>query len=1229
MRTLMRTFGWMFVVAPLFAATMVQAGPQVLVVTGGAAERWRFQLSDDWGEHLIFGPDHLLAARTYFYKGLLNYTSRFERYLEPWSDVQVKVVDLDRESLTVSFTDYAAVVLDDVRADAIKGRLGDLRRYVEGGGRLLIAAGSHGFGGNEIQKWELPTLPNALLFDPPDTGSFYTPVSWAHFSTMSSYRHPDFEALSPVTLISQPDLVVYDRETHGGGRILTPRQTNDGSALRGVPLEDWPVVGFHKTEAKPDASVWATVGPDDSPLVVWRNVGAGRVLAVTADELTAAIRLNGPPSNASLNNPVAGAEFGLWEFDDILWRTLLGALLERTASVEVRMADSVAVGLPLFYEVEQGGSWEVEVRRIGDDDWFRYAGFNTQVSAAQGVLNGVAELPEGRYRAVFRREHNGEQLGSALFDVQAVDGFALSSPLQFAVAHGGERTWTFSLNGPRAAAAQLKAQLVERQGGGQVASTLRAPSAVNGEESTFSLNLRGDLLPGEYLLHVTAELDGRPVARQVVPVAVVASRDVTPDLFLMIAGTRPSFHILNDLRNQRAEVTLQYGPLRTFLPYAEYFGGMPRAPHLTDNLPLRPEHRWQNWKGEHVPGGNGGAYSWALEEVLAARDENLIRFGELVKDVMVTPVFLFDDEPAMPMNGGWEAADDFKARFGIPAPIPEPRYDDADYMQSWMKWSDFRASIWAQYYERGTKAVQSARPDLQSTVVVEGMGKCIYAGFEPTISQEPLDIYWFHIYPINEPLTMVGHAVERGMSALRAMGRTERERYALLQNWAAVGEVPQVPGPDYIRNQYWMAVAHGATGIGYWPYAYGWWSVTGTPGWDEMGIIAERQSRLMPVWKALRSDRQPIALLYSQSQGATDHLKGLLAETPQDSARPWRNYHNTDEAYHTLKQAGLPFEIMEERELMRSGGEGLPYKAIVLAGVEFLRAETREALRQFQAQGGRVYMDEASLVEWPGRITIPTRFDNIFTTTFPEDPKWFNWLKHRDDYQDDIEQNIAAVRSVMDDYSSGDLIVSGESVVWNTLAGGDTRYLFVVNNSAHTPNLENYRHIVQGWRLTPVYWNEVTAELRVRGVQGVYDVDAGQIVDTRKEGDYLVWERPLASADGAVYALLKEWPGSVRLSVQHDPATHALRWSATLLNEVGGIMDVVLPVKARWSQTEAGDHVAHAAFVGGTAEGVFPLGVNVASDEIVLEVEIPGMPQTRSASTVRIGRMPDQAQVLR
>ncbi len=1176
---------------------------ELLVLTGGEADVWRFQLTPGWGEHLIYGPGHLYAARTYFYKGLLRYRERFERYLGEDADWKVEVVNLDDSPPPSDFGSYKAVVLDDVRGEALEPAMAGLKRYVADGGALFVAAGAHGLGGHELQKRELPSLPIDLLFDPPAEGSPYEPIAWSHFSTTSSYRDTPLEAVLPVSIISQPDLVVYDRLPHGGGRWLDVQRQAPESFLDALPLQDLQIVGYHKVQAKPEAQVLATVGPDKDPLVVSGRFGEGTVTVFTGNELEGAVRRNGQPSNASINAPVLGEEVLLWPFTDIFWEAAVRTATGTGAAAQAALPESIAVGESLTVRIEaagQVGAGQASVRRIGDDRSF-YARTVKMDTVGERFRLALDALPEGEYHLSWSGEVEGapQHIAAGLFRIEA-RGVSLKAPEKFAIREGTSESFIFTVESSETDSAEALEVAVLRSSG-ETISRKKLPVAYDeAGVREISATLHGKLSPGRYRLQATVTGGGKPLARVEQPLRIRGAFE-TPELFMMIAGTNPSFPVMEDLADNNAVMTLQYHSIEKFVPYAEYFGGIPRAPHLTDGLDLDEAHRWENWKGEKISGGNGGRYSWALPEVLEKRDENLIDFAQSIEDTLLAPIVLFDDEPMMPMDGGWEAAEQFEAESGFEAPEPKPLYEDADYMERWTAWEDFRSANWANFYRRGTEALKSVDPDLRTTVVVEGMGKDVYAGFDPSISQAPLDIYWFHIYPINEPLTMIGHAVERGKSALRVIGDPYRERFALLQNWAAVGETPQVPPADYIENQYWMAIAHGATGIGYWPYAYGWWTSPGTPGWEEMGRISERQDWLAPALRNLTDERDPIALLYSSSQAGLDHLKGLLAETAQESARPWRNYHVTDEAYHSLKQSGLPFEILDERELMAEGA-GLPYEAIVLGGVEFLRKESRAALEAFQRAGGDVWLDESSTFDFPRAKRMPTRFDDIYKLIFPEDPERFNYFKHRDDFQPLIDANREIVREYLDGYDDGRVRVSNDTMVWNELDGGEATYLFFVNNTAHTENLAEFRDISRDWRLTPVEWDSAEAEVSVAGQPVILDLETERLLDVQYDKGRSSWELALEPGAGVVYALLDRRPDAFKATVPDSVAKgERLQWSLRLIAGET-LVEAVLPVTVRL-ETEAGTRTLRTASKGGEVAGSFVLGAEVPAGGATLHFE--------------------------
>ena len=1195
---------------PLAAEPAEDASLRVAVFTGGQAEQWRFVHTKHFGEHLIFGPRQLNAARVYYYKGLTDYAGRFDRYLQPIDEAEVRIINLDREQPAVDFGTIDLLILDDVRAEAFEKYQGDAAKYLDGGGKCLVVAGQSMLGGEELQAAELPTINLQLLVDPPAASTPYERLPWTLYATESSWRETPVQQRLPVEIISQPDLVVYDRQSPAvGGEVLDVEVIDRDSFLASVPADELRLSGYHKVRPAEDAAVLATIGPDADPLWVRR----GGVLVFTGHEMESAVRFNGHPSNASINAPEAETEVSLPPLSaDVMLAAACELMFDTRASLT--LPPSAPVGTPGELETSAPRrEARVIVDPIDNGPWRAVAAFEAP-AAAEALPSRFAALPEGRYRVRLEAtQAPGKAIAARAFDVLPREGVEVLPPTRWSIScdEGGAVTLPLEVSGVAAGRLSVESRLIDAKGHelARESTTLEAAGT-----QPLELSFAPGLPEGDHSLEFAVRAGDRVLRRVLMPLAVVTPRGA-PDAFVMISGNDPSHLVFSDLCEASVVTTAQTPSLEKMLPYLEQHGGIARA-YGFQYPQLDKSNRFQNWKGEAV-----GDFSWADPVFHDAWIEDLQAVARQLDGGLMNPIVLFDDEPKLPMNGGWESAPAFEQATGEAAPVPERRFDDVDYLDRWTRWEDWRVGIWEQHYRRGTQAIKRIDPRLQTAVVVEGMGKDIYAGFDPARSQAGVDIYWYHIYPLNEPLMMVGHAIERGLSAMRAMGQ-DKPTWALLQNWANQADVPRVPSPGYLRSQYWMAIAHGAETVGFWPYTYGFWISPGSPGWEEVARIAERQRWLSPLLAELEPVREPIGLLYSTSQSGYDHLVGLTAERPQEHATPWHNWHANEEAFFALKASGLPFETVEESELIAFDGE-LPYRALVLNRVHYLRPEARAAMRALMDAGGRVFVDRSSQLELSGIEQLPLAMDEIFDVIFPAGGfDGWNRYKHRDDWKPIYEAHAQTLREALAEFDDGSVRVESEHEVrWNAMSGGAARYIFVVNDTAHTPNLERYRDTIEDWRLSPVQWSSAEASITTRaGV--VYDVIERQAVPTRPtDNGTVTWDTTLEPAGGRMFVWFEAEPGSLSLKAPETVRPgETVALHASLLDAEGRPLRADLPLTIRF----AGKDTASAALGDGEATVTFRSDTLLEPGEVELEVTEPTTGLTASA-TVRVTPRADDA----
>jgi hypothetical protein len=1204
----------------LSAATTAPAAEKakhnVLVMTGGQVDQWRFVFTLHFGEHLIFGPRQLNAARAYYYKGLTDYVNRFDRYLKPIPDADVKIINLDRQRPDLSFDEVDLLVLDDVRADAFEKYQEAVASYLDAGGRCIVVAGQSMLGGEELQADEIPSLDNALLIDPPHDYTPYERLPWTLYATESSWRDTPVQKRLPVEIISQPDLIVYDRRSAAvGGKVLDVQVVKPHSFAASVPLDALNLMGYHKIRAAEGAEVLATIGPERDPLLIRRD----NIVVFTAHELETAVRANGQPSNSSINSPEIDSELGLPHFSEDLMLAAANSLLF-SQRARLQLPKTVVVGQPVQAQLDPlEDSAKIVIEPIDTDAWLKPVARTTTIDSSQASLS-VNALPEGNYRVQLLNERAGE-LASAADDLTITPDPAVSivRPARWTVdqAEGGEIT--LAIQADKAIAdAQAVVALFDQSGRRIAEHATHLGSIVEDRPTELAATISPALPIGDYAMQLTLQdRTGTVYRRLMFPVAVVEQRG-SPDSFVMIAGNNPSHFVFQDLRSKGVVMTAQTPSLGSMLAYLEQHGGIPRA-YGFQYPQLGPEDRFENWKGEAV-----GDFSWADPDFQKAWLGDLTEIGNMLDGRLMNPIVLFDDEPKVPMAGGWEAAQLFKERTGLDAPTPQRRLDDRAYLDHWTRWEDFRVSIWADHYARGSEQLKQIDPRLKTAVVVEGMGKDIYAGFDPARSQAGLDIYWYHIYPLNEPMLMVGHAVERGLSAMRAMGQ-DKPTWALLQNWANQADVPRVPSPQYLSAQYWMAIAHGAETVGFWPYTYGFWISPGSPGWQRIGQISEQQRWLSPLLAELSPVRKPIALLYSTSQAGVDHLVGLTAQKPQDHAEPWHNWHANEEAYFALKTTGLPVETLEESELIATGGD-LPHKAIVLSRVNYLRPEARQAIERFIDAGGSVFVDQSSTIDLGGTKTLPVAMDELFDLIFPAGGfDGWNRYKHRDDWQPITRAHAQAIRPLLQRFDSGRIRVTSDGPMqWNLLDGGAVKFLFLVNDNVQTEDLEQYRQVVEDWRLTPATWSPVAAKVNIDQVDAVYDVIAHERMNVKTTAGRMSWSAQVDGAQGRMFALFDTAPTALALEVADSAdAGQVIRCEVELLTEDGRRLDADLPLQLVWR----GQVVDHTALSDGTATVEVLVDALTPPGRYVLKAVEP-VTGLAAEATVRISGTPDASSLL-
>ena len=229
-----------------------------------------------WGPYSEAGfpPSH--PGHEYCVRGLLDWSGRFNRWLEGWD---VKRLELEKNTEPLSFEGIDLVILDDVRESVARPYEADILEFVRKGGGLLIYAGSSGLGGRSKSKYSVDQTP-------------------------STYQHTALGKILPVEILATPDLV----DTVASRKPVFLEDVLGES----IDTRKWEVSAVHETKAR--GEVLAEL--DGKPLICRGEFGKGIIVVYTGDDL-AWVRQGKWAGEAAENN--------INKFSGTLWRRLAGS----------------------------------------------------------------------------------------------------------------------------------------------------------------------------------------------------------------------------------------------------------------------------------------------------------------------------------------------------------------------------------------------------------------------------------------------------------------------------------------------------------------------------------------------------------------------------------------------------------------------------------------------------------------------------------------------------------------------------------------------------------------------------------------------------------------------------------------------------------------------------------------------------------------------------------------
>ena len=1062
-------------------AATAAAETGVLVLRDGLRSEYGFCPEDErggWGERHPCLP--------LFRAGVLDYAHRFARYLADSPGLRVRTLDVETARVDLPLGGIGLVILDDVRADAVKPFAQQLVDFAERGGALIVIGGFFGFGGSE---------PN---------GRF------SMTKRPSDYRQTALARVLPVAIAASPDYVAV--------RKPTLALDGDGPLGAGIDPGSWPLYGYHRTKARTTAKVLATI--DGHPLVAYHAAGRGLVVAFTGSELETAY---------------ANWKADPWPDEPVFWQRVaalaLGVLDVRVEWLAAR-GPSAAPLLQAQFTVLGAAARQVDL-----EAWVA----NEQGARWGGARSERFPLTPGQHaRWPFRLDPAGSPPGTVLTAVaRAVDprrdGALYTARARWPVRRpeGAPKATIAAPDSVRRGAdlavvleAGLPLQAVVLRDGTPLA---RAELA----KGTTRLTLRTRALrPGPYLL-AAVNGQGQAFAARRVHVA-----DYDPHFQNLLWWGQGDFpdgsalrrHLVRDLLAHRVgagaptDLCERHGfwAMRTL-------GGIGALSKFA-GADKRPEAQWTDAAGKRRGKlcFNDPLFAEALPKWADSLTPGLAKLHSL-------GILHIEDEAGCPDCYCEDCRRLFKEKHGYEMPRPRKGVAPSPaFLDKWVARMDFKLATFSRYHKAVRDAFKQRLP--HATVLTSlPQGFTVAHGETVLDHQRHLDAFWEHTYPGTEPLgaALAAHRVEMAAAAL---GAPERPFIHLLQGFDDVGRVPKMPTRDYVRLISWMALSHGADHLGWFVYRWMWWHLPGTEAWDACGETAAQLERLAPTLARLAPHRYPIALLYPLSQEMADHLRTQTAtdaELPQRAVWTWRVWHSYEDAYFTLKLAGLPVEPLYEQGVMAGK---LRYAAIVVPHADFLRREVVAGLRKFIDDGGAVFLGASSSLKLPGATTLPVDFLTLFNTYFPPGRR-ADWQTQRvrSYWLRPVLDKGSALRTLLAPYAKNPVVVSEPEVVWNLRDGGTTKYLFLLNDKTTNPMTAAQRSMrgrYAHFAILPMAYHRARVEVSVPSPGPVYDVLRGKRVAWPERGGRATFEADLEGGGARLYALLPERIRSVRVATR-------------------------------------------------------------------------------------------------
>ena len=490
------------------------------------------------------------------------------------------------------------------------------------------------------------------------------------------------------------------------------------------------------------------------------------------------------------------------------------------------------------------------------------------------------------------------------------------------------------------------------------------------------------------------------------------------------------------------------------------------------------------------------------------------------------------------------------------------------YLDQWIDYQIFRNRASGALYTRAGRAARAQNPQLRmfASLPITG-GMC--HGDDQFNTQAGFDLLWDHTYPGTMVLNVGLNAALLEETAV-LQGRPEIPILDLLQGFDSYDRAPHMPPPEYMRAMTWQAVAHGVDSVGWFVYHAPFWTLPGTPAWEECGRLAHGLLEPMtPTFYEMRNAPQPVGLLYSYSQEAVDGLKEQVfaKDEPWKGVIRWWSHHAMQEAYEVLTYAQVPVNVVSEYRLME--GRELPWKALIIPYVEHLHASSRKALEGYIARGGKVYVGANSTLELPGVERLPVSFDSTFTTWWPKErPTEWNQRRARGYLIGAFLQKAACLSTFLAPLGAeARLTVADPEVVGSVRQAGVATYLFLINDhqlNPLSPELRAQRQKYNHFMLMPMEFPVAETTFTVRGTGCLYELPASPGKPRVLKAAPQAVPLTLAGGAGALFLLLPEPIRKVEFSGPPTRTAQGVQVEARVLGRKGALA-AALPLRLELS----------------------------------------------------------------